>query len=81
MKRILDPKLQNYRGTGYFEGNFNIVGAEAYYNAGKTVTIDNGVSGNIAAIADLTKNADGVYCLADGTPVYLAIAQVRDRKR
>ncbi len=73
MKRILDPKLQNYRGTGYFEGNFCIVGAEAYYNAGKTVTVDNGTAGTIAAIADLTKNADGVYCTADGTPVYLAI--------
>ena len=73
MKRLLDPKLQNYRATGYFEGSFCIIGAQDYYNAGKTVTIDNGTAGTIASHTDLTKNAEGVYCLADGTPVYIAI--------
>ncbi len=35
MKRLLDPKLQNYRAGGYYEGGFSIVGAEAYAKAGQ----------------------------------------------
>ena len=34
MKRLLDPKLQNYRAGGFFEGSFAIAGAEFYNNAG-----------------------------------------------
>ncbi len=34
MKRLLDPKLQNYRAGGYYEGNFCISGAEMYANSG-----------------------------------------------
>lgn len=34
MKRLLDPKLQNYRAGGFFEGSFEIAGAELYNNGG-----------------------------------------------
>ena len=34
MKRLLDPKLQNYRAGGYYESGFSIAGAEAYANQG-----------------------------------------------
>ncbi len=34
MKRLLDPKLRNYRAGGYYEGNFCIAGAEMYANSG-----------------------------------------------
>ena len=35
MKRLLDPKLQNYRASGYYEGSFCIAGAEVYANSGR----------------------------------------------
>ena len=34
MKRLLDPRLQNYRAGDRYEGNFSIAGAEMYANAG-----------------------------------------------
>lgn len=36
MKRLLDPKLKNYRANGYYEGSFEIVGAQLYANQGLT---------------------------------------------
>ena len=41
MKRLLDPKLRNYRASGYYEGNFCIAGAEGYANSGLRVLVDN----------------------------------------
>ena len=73
MKRLLDPKLQNYRAGGYYEGNFCIAGAQNYANAGLTVKNDNGVTGAYT-VADLVKGADGVYTTPDGGIVYIAVA-------
>ena len=36
MKLQLDPELQNYRANSYTENDFEIVGAKAYYNQGKS---------------------------------------------
>jgi len=33
-KRLIDPKLQNYRAGGFFEGSFVVAGAEFYNNQG-----------------------------------------------
>ena len=72
MKRLLDPKLQNYRAGGYYEGGFSIAGAQQYANAGQAVMTDNGVSGAYT-IADLVKGADGAYTTPDGQPVWIAV--------
>lgn len=37
MKRLLDPKLQNYRAGGMYESTFRITGAEDYANSGNSV--------------------------------------------
>ena len=71
MKRLLDPKLQNYRAGGYYESGFSIAGAEAYANAGLSVINDNGVSGEFV-IADLVAGEDGNYTF-NGEPVWIAL--------
>lgn len=70
MKRLLDPKLINYRASDYYSGDLCIAGAEAYANAGKTTYSD--LAGSLA-LADLVKGDDGVYTTADGNPVYLGV--------
>lgn len=70
MKRLLDPKLINYRASDYYSGDLCIAGAEAYANAGKTTYLD--LAGSLA-LADLVKGDDGVYTTADGNPVYLGV--------
>lgn len=72
MQRLLDPKLQNYRATDYYAGDFSIVGAEAYANAGQVVKVDNGVSGDYT-MDNLVKGEDGAYATEEGFPVYLAV--------
>lgn len=70
MKRLLDPKLINYRASDYYSGDLCIAGAEAYANAGKTTYSD--LAGSLA-LADLVKGDDGVYTTADGNLVYLGV--------
>ena len=77
MKRLLDPKLQNYRAGGYYEGGFEIAGAAAYANAGLTVKNDNGVTAAYT-IETLVKGEDGLYTTAEGEPVYIAVAYALD---
>ena len=77
MKRLLDPKLQNYRAGGYYESGFSIAGAEAYANAGLTIVVDNGVS-TAYTIADLVKGEDGAYTTPDGGAVYIALGYAID---
>ena len=72
MKRLLDPKLQNYRSADYWEQDFCIAGAESYVNQGMTVVLDNGVTAAYQ-IADLVKNEDGTYSTPDGGEVYIAV--------
>lgn len=72
MKRLLDPKLVNYRAVDYYSGDMVIAGAEAYANAGKVVKVDNGSTGAYV-FADLVKGEDGAYVTVEGFPVYLAV--------
>ena len=72
MKRLLDPKLQNYRSADYWEQDFCIAGAESYVNQGMTVLLDNSTT-NAYAIADLVKNEDGTYSTPAGGEVYIAV--------
>jgi ABC-type transport system substrate-binding protein len=72
MKRLLDPKLQNYRSADYWEQDFCIAGAENYVNQGMTVLLDNSTT-TAYAIADLVKNEDGTYSTPAGGEVYIAV--------
>ncbi len=72
MKRLLDPKLQNYRSADYWEQDFCIANAENYVNQGMTVLLDNGTT-TAYAIADLVKNEDGTYSTPAGGEVYIAV--------
>ena len=76
MKRLLDPKLQNYRAGGYYESGFSIAGAEAYANAGLSIINDNGVTGAFV-IADLVAGEDGNYTF-NGEPVWIALGYPTD---
>jgi len=77
MKRLLDPKLQNYRAGGYYESGFAIAGAEGYANQGLTVTNDNAVTAAYT-VADLIKGEDGVYGTPDGSPIYFPLTEALD---
>lgn len=68
-KRLLDPKLQNYRSTDVYSGANGIVGAEAYFKPGEISTGE----ANGYTFADLTANAEGQYETPDGYPVYIAV--------
>lgn len=72
MKRLLDPKLQNYRSADYWEQDFCIAGAESYVNQGMTIMLDNGTTAAFT-IADLVKGEDGNYSTPDGGEVYIAV--------
>lgn len=75
MKRLLDPKLINYRAAGYYEGSFSIVGAEAYANSGRTVKRVNSGDGETMnyAFADLVKGDDGVYATPEGYKAFFGL--------
>ncbi len=77
LKRLLDPKLINYRASDYYSGDFCIAGAEAYSKGGNTVKNANSANGETMtyAIADLVKGEDGKYTTADGKPVYLGLKE------
>lgn len=70
MKKLLDPKLLNYRASDYYAGSFYIAGAEAYANAGNIAWAD---SYGEFAVADLVKGDDGFYTTADGKKVGLGL--------
>jgi len=76
MKRLLDPKLLNYRASDYYAGNFSIAGAEAYANAGHTKGTD--LYGSVA-LDELVKNEDGTYSdPTTGLPVHIGLAMELD---
>ena len=77
MQKLLDPKLQNYRATDYYAGDFSIAGAENYANAGQVVKVDNGVAKEYN-MDNLVKGEDGLYKTAEGFPVYLAVDYALD---
>lgn len=77
LKRLLDPKLINYRATDYYSGDFCIAGAEAYSKGGNTVKNANSADGETMAyaIADLVKGEDGKYTTPDGNPCFLGLQE------
>lgn len=71
-KRLENPDAQNYRADNFYSGNMVIHNAQNYLYAGKNVKLENATNAAYA-LADLTKNADGVYCTPAGGKVYLAV--------
>ena len=73
-KRLLDPKLQNFRSTDVYSGATGIVGAETYfkqgaYGLGEFVSEDY-LDEEYVDPADFTLSADGTYQV-DGKDVVL----------
>ena len=77
MKQLLAPEMKNYRANLYYSGESAVAGGASYYNAGQTVYLDN-ADGTIAAIADLTKDENGVYVDANGAAVKIAVAKANE---
>ncbi|MCR5310936.1 MAG: hypothetical protein K6E32_05895 [Lachnospiraceae bacterium] len=71
-KRLMDPKLLNYRAVDYYEGNYAIVNAANYYFQGTTSYSDNGKN-NKYAITDLVKGDDGQYAAPNGDKMYIGL--------
>ena len=70
MKRLLDPKLINYRASDYYDGDLAIAGAKAFANGGQIVAAD---TLGAYALADLTKKEDGTYWTSEGDQVFLGV--------
>ena len=73
-KRLLDPKLQNYRAADVYSGSTGIVGAESFFKAGtyglgEFVSEDYGDDEYVNP-ADFTLSANGTYQV-DGKDVVL----------
>ncbi len=69
-KRLLDPKLINYRAPEYYDQTLSIAGAKNYNLQGTSQPVDDAS----LVIADLVKGDDGNYKTADGNPVYVNVA-------
>lgn len=69
-KRLLDPKLINYRATDYYGQTLSIAGAANYSQQGTSKYVDDAS----LVLADLVKGEDGNYTKADGSPVYVNVA-------
>ena len=68
-KRLLDPKLLNYRAADWYGQTLSIAGAENYANQGTSSFIDDAS----CVIADLVADENGNYFTADGCPVFIAV--------
>ncbi len=73
-KRLLDPKMINYRAADWYGQTLSLAGAEYYVNQGSESYVDNAS----CKIDSLVKGADGNYSTADGWPVYIAVAYPTD---
>ena len=71
MKMLLDPDLQNYRATDYFDGSFAVANAKNYYYQGNKNYND--VTGGIDTYV---KGEDGNYYSKSGNPLYIAVGVV-----
>ena len=68
-KRLLDPKMLNYRAADWYGQDFSIAGAENYANQGRTqYNKEVGLQ-----FADLVLGADGTYATKEGNPVYIVV--------
>jgi oligopeptide transport system substrate-binding protein len=72
VKRVLDPKLINYRATDVFEGTYALANSREYYYQGTTAYLDNGTNHGYTK-ADLTKKDDGQYYTADGNAMFIGL--------
>ncbi len=70
MKQLLDPKLNNYRASDYYQGTFTIANGANYFFQGTTNIAD--TMGEYA-FEDLVKGDDNNYYTKDGDPIYLAV--------
>jgi len=70
MKRLLDPKLLNYRAEDTYTGSLVIAGAKAYANSGRMVYTDSLAAW---ALEDLTKGEDGQYVNPDGLKMFIGL--------
>ncbi len=72
VKRLLDPRLQNYRAVDFYQGGMGVVGAEAYANdySGQMNYDDNGITGY--SFDSMTKDENGQYT-KNGFPVYIPL--------
>ena len=70
MMMLLDPDLQNYRATDYFDGNFSVANAKNYYYQGSESY--NGI--DQALLDAAVKGEDGNYYSKAGNPLYVAVA-------
>lgn len=73
-KRLLNPEMKNYRAPDFYNGQYGIVGAEAYALglAGQYKTYDNGNIGK--TLKDMTKDENGQYVTTEeGWPAFIAI--------
>lgn len=59
MKRLLDPRYQNYRSADYWEQDFCIAGAENYVNQGTSKIVGLGMT--VQAWLDAGNSIDDVY--------------------
>ena len=75
MRRLLDPKLLNYRAEDTYTGSLVIAGAKAYANGGHVVYNDSLAKWTLA---DLTKGEDGQYVNPDGNKMYIALEVALD---
>ena len=78
MEQQLDPEFKNYRADSFYVGSTIIANAQGYAKQGETIeNLDNGVAG-LYTLADLVKNADGVYTQPDGSAIYFALTEALD---
>ncbi len=74
-KRLLNPAAQNYRADSLYSGNMKIHNAKMYLNNNRVVEEqENSTAPTTWAVADFTKNADGVYTTPQGEIVYIAVS-------
>ncbi len=73
-KRLLNPIAKNYRADSLYSGNMVIHNAHLYaFSEQKVAASENALIPAPYAMADFTKNDDGVYVTPQGELVYIAV--------
>ncbi len=74
MKRLLDPKLLNYRAEDTYTGSLVIAGAEYYANQGQSSYLGN--ESSELDLENLTLADDGFYYAENGCQVFIPVSAV-----
>ena len=74
MKRLLDPKLLNYRAEDTYTGSLVIAGAEYYANQGQSSYLGNGSAE--LNLENMTLADDGFYYAENGCQVFIPVSAV-----